>query len=252
MATKLDYLKDLREHPASTGGEGAARLDVGEPAILEFYRRGRRQTLIAGDGGRPEKFTLTDAGLAQLRVLEAEASPSPTPSLPTKLEEKFSELEETVHDTVEDVKGLFGLVDRILQAKGTSPAVNDLADELHGEIADLEEQKQKLEEKLTKTSILVEFFGFRLASQLSFYDLPSRFRERARKLGEKLDAETQESVLRLVELEKELGEGRPRLFGPNHDKVLALQAEIGGLREKLGFAALDWATGREEESGEAE
>lgn len=243
MAAKLDFLKDVQGHPHTTGGESAARLDVPEATVLEAFRRARRQGLIQGDGGRPEKFVLTEAGMQQLRVLSGEENPKP--GISASVEAKLSELEERVNDTVEDVKGIFGLVDRVLQAKRPpSPKQDDLLDELQQENTDLQTQ-------LRKQAVMFEFYALRLASEFSD-GLTNAFEERANKLGEELDSETQESVRRLVELENQLDQERRRLFGPNRDNVRNLQGEIAALREKLGFSIQASKDAGEEEGEEAE
>src|SRR5712692_5889203 len=115
MANKTDYLKDLRDHPGSTGGETAARLDVSEASVLEGFRRARRQGLVSGDGGRPEKFTLSESGLRELRLTEH--TPSPNPALLPSPGEKPRDLEARLNDTEKDIRSLFHLVDEVLSAK---------------------------------------------------------------------------------------------------------------------------------------
>lgn len=240
MPAKLDFLKDLREHLHSTGGEAAARVDVPEATVLEAYRRSRRQGLIEGDGGRPEKFALTDAGLQQLRVLIAEPNPTPTPV--PKLEERFAELQEQVRDTAENVKGLFSLVDRILAAKREQPATASLSDteeQLRAENEELEGEKQRLEKELVHRSRVIEFY----ATQIYLSDVSGReemFKARGKEPAGELGSETAETVWSMVGLEEKLDEERNRYFGPDEAKVRKLLGEIVALREKLGFFALEF------------
>jgi hypothetical protein len=248
MATKLDYLKDLKEHPHSTGGEAAARLDIPEATILEGYRRARRQGLVEGDGGRPEKFILTDAGLEQLRGLLSEGNP--TPNVPSNVEGKLTALEKKVNETIENVRGLSGLVERVLRTESGRPSPVEQPDDSEI-VQDLLDEKRELEDKLAQTARVIEYY----AAQIGAADFSSRsdiLEARGEKLARQLDAETQQAVRRLVELEEELGEERNRWFGPNDNRVRKLKGEIAELREKLGFAALDLAEGQEEESEEAE
>lgn len=236
MATKLDYLKDVREHLHSTGGEAAARLDVSEATVLEAYRRARRQGLIEGDGGRPEKFVLTDAGVTQLRVLAGEGNPAP--SLPANIEGKFSALEEKVNDTIEDVKGLFGLVDRVLSTRRSEFSPAQQSDDA-AIVEQLLAEKSEVEEKLGRTSRAVEYYATQIAA-VRFLDCREMLKSRADQLSQQLDSEMQESVRRLIELEEGLGKERNRFFGSDKDKVREIQDEIAKVREALGFAVVEY------------
>jgi DNA-binding Lrp family transcriptional regulator len=239
MPAKLDFLKDMREHPNTTGGETAARLDVSEGAILEVYRRSRRQGLLEGDGARPEKFKLTDFGLQQLRVLSGEDNPRP--GAPANVEQKLSELEERMADTVEDVKGLFGLVDRVLQAKRTS------APESNDRVSELLEENTQLKEQLSQQAKVFEFYAVRIG--LAEHDGRHRLlKKRGKRLTAELEPETAKLVERLVSLEEELCNEESRGWGgPREEKVRKLQDEIAALREKLGFVALAASSEDEEE-----
>jgi DNA-binding Lrp family transcriptional regulator len=241
MAAKLDFLKDLREHPNTSGGETAARLDVSEGAVLEAYRRSRRQGLLEGDGARPEKFKLTDFGIQQLRVLSGEDNPKPAG--PANVERKLSELEERMSDTVEDVKGLFGLVDRVLQAKRTS------APESNDRVSELLEENTQLREEVAKRSKGFEFYAVRIG--LAERDGRQRcLKERGEKLAGEVEPETAKAVERLVSLEEELCNEESRFFGQREEKVRKLQGEIAALRETLGFVALAASSEDKEERDE--
>jgi hypothetical protein len=239
MATKVEYLTDIREHPQTTGGEAAARLDVPEATILEGYRRARRQGLVEGDGSRPEKFVLTETGLQQLRNLPRESNP--TADLPRNVEGNLSALEKKVNETIENVKGLSGLVDQILSAKRGSAArdTDTLADDLH-------EQVVTLGDALKKRSQVLEFYAVRLA-QAPFNGKAKMLEARKSALASQLDSDAQEEINRLVAVEADLAEENNKFFGPARDVARQLATEIGRLRGKYGFPSIDLG-----EAGEAE
>jgi predicted ArsR family transcriptional regulator len=234
MATKLDYLKDLADHAGSTGGEAAARLDVPEATVLEAYRRCRRQGLIDGNGGRPEKFTLTESGITQLRVMQEQSNSKP--ALSPNLEKKFSDLEQGLNDSQDDIRGLFRLVDQVLGAKRDSAlrdvdTSNEIEDDLH-------EQVSTLEAKLKKCSLALEFYTVSLRRG-PFGGSREMLEARKDALSSQLDSDAQQEITRLIALEAELAEENGKFFGPAADVVRELVAEIGHLREKNGFASMD-------------
>jgi len=230
MPAKLEFLNDVREHPHTSGGETAARMDVSEGAVLEAYRRARKQGLLSGSGQRPERFVLTENGMQRVRLLSAEENPNAEP--PATNEEKVSELEERLNDTAEDVKGLFALVDRVLRARRTSPPEsNDRASELS-------EDNKQLREKLGQQVKVFEFYAVRLG-QAERDGCKHLLKERGEKLAGELEAETAKAVERLVSLEEELCDEQNRFWGgPREEQVRKLQSEIAALRETLGFVAV--------------
>lgn len=237
MVTKLTILKDLSVQPHSSSGEAAARLDAAEAAVAEAYRRARRQGLVTGDGSRPERFVLTENGAQQVRVLSAEENPNAAP--PATPEAKFSEFEERLNDTVEDVKGLFGLVDRVLREK-RAPASegDDRLDELQQENAELR-------------SKVIEYYAVRLG-QAERDGCTHILQERGKRLAGELEPETAKAVERLLSLEEELCNEEKRFWGPREEVVGKLREEISDVRAKLGFAAEPSEEQRKEESEKEE
>lgn len=250
MPVKHDYLADLAQHANSTAGETAARLDASESAVLEAFRRLRKQDLIAGDGKRPEKFSLTDAGREQLAVLGIAGNSSAVSASP---ETKLSQLETQLSETVADVKGIFGLVNRLVGKKAASHSQSDVEEEsleeLQAENDALMEEKKALETEMDRHVRVLEFYATQVGLHCADdWGSAKRLEARAEKLGVEVGSETAEDVKSLVRLEEALQGEQGRFFGPRKSKMRELMTEIGQLREKLGLAPLESPMGAAEDN----
>jgi len=238
--TKADYLRDIAMHSATTCLDAAARLGMSEAAVSAALRRAGGQGLVRGDGGRPEKFTITDAGSERLRVLDAEAgrsNPQSDASSQSKLQEQFSALQDALTDVAEDVKVLFRFADKHLGIRNGQ--ASDDADTVAGLLAEVEARDgdiKRLEEQLHDTRSSLEFY----AIELALADLPVEFLQRHRDaLQSDLNGDRVEQVRRLIEVQKQLAGKKLHWFrSHDEDAVAELTTELSGLREKLGFVGM--------------
>lgn len=259
---KVNYLRDLADHPASTGADAAARLDVAQPAVLEAFRRAVRQRLVEGDGGRPQKFTLTEAGrglLLQLENEKAEASGlnpgenSGQPTLPASadseqrlgdLEAKMGVVFRLMANRLQD-EGEAGSEGGAGRGKGSPRRVSDQVEDLLGTAEDNPNDRSGREEA-SRRRLVAELFEARKAlGEMGWFNDKGPVKERIERLKEQLPPGVPQAVERLLELESEA-----EFWGPGAE----VESEAAWLRERLGLPPNEDAgiEGAEEEDAEAE
>ncbi len=149
MPGKLDYLKDLAEHPASTALEAAARLKTSEATVAQACRRAQQQSLVKADDGQPKKYSLTEAGEAQLRVA-SENGGAPALSAP-EFSQQLRILQETVNDLADDVRTLFRFADKHLTTAQDDTLSSVVAEDILERVDDLENEIEELRASLSRS-----------------------------------------------------------------------------------------------------
>lgn len=245
MLEKLDYLKDLAGHPGTTGAQAAARLDVAQPAVLQAFRRAVRQALVEGDGGRPEKFTLLQAGKQRLLALErdkAEASgsnPGGNPGQPALTAP--ADLPQHVADLEADMRVLMRIVTGGSQAEGEAGSEGGAG---RGREANPEDNPGEPSAVMgaSRRRLVKELFEARQEkASLGFFDDKGPVNERIAKLKAQIPLGEVMAVLRLRELETE-----------EFRDSDGAEAEAVFLREKLGLPPAGNPDGESEEGQAAE
>lgn len=245
MPEKLDYLRDLADHPASTGAEAAARLDGAQPAVLQAFRRAVNQQLAAGDSGRPERFTITQAGQKRLLVLErgkAEASGSNPGGNPGQVAlTALADLREDVADLQAEMRGVVRSMAE--GSKGEAEAGSE-GGAGRGKGATPEDNPGEPSARMgaAQRQLVKELFEARQEkASLGFFDDKGPVNERIARLKEQIPLGEARAVLRLRELETE-----------EFRDSDGAEAEAAWLREKLGFHPAGNPDGEGEEGAEAE
>lgn len=274
MPEKVDYLRDLADHPTSTGAEAAARLDVPQPTVLEAYRRARRQKLVESDDGRPQRFSLTELGRERLLVLErgkAEASESnpdgnsgrSSSTVSTNSEQALTLLKESVDDLEADMRVVVRLManrsqseadagreGRAEREKDSPRRLTDEIDELISNTDAVAESRPAQEEASQRRLVAELFEARRELGEMGWFDDKAPMKEKIERLKEQLPPGVPQAVERLLELESEAE------FWGSGDEV---ESEAAWLRERLELPPVEDAEeegaeeeGAEEESGNSE